>query len=107
VVTNPGTICAEDYLARPATDVVCLVEHPKDLSAFRRLAWTERYQVEHFAALLYDVGPPAEMENYLLEMRDNRIGYCFITDAKLPNPWSRLPHYWEGEVRAAQQINAP
>jgi serine/threonine protein kinase len=107
VVTNPGTVCAEDYLARPATDLVCLVELPKDLGAYRRLAWTERYPVERFAALLYDVGPPREMEGYLLEMRENRIGYCFITDAKLPNPWSRLPNYWEEEVRAVQQVKAP
>ena len=107
VVTNPGTVCAEDYLARPATDLMCLVELPKDLGAYRRLAWTERYPVERFAALLYDVGPPREMEGYLLEMRENRIGYCFITDAKLPNPWSRLPNYWEEEVRAVQQVKAP
>src|SRR5262249_49725447 len=31
VVTNPGTICAEAYLSRPASDVVCLAEAHKGL----------------------------------------------------------------------------
>jgi hypothetical protein len=107
VVSNPGTVCAEDYLDRPAADVVCLLEGAKNLSAYRRPAWTDRYPAERFAALLYDVGPVAQMRGHLLEMQENRIGYCFITDGKLPNPWGQLPRYWEHEVRAVQQLNAP
>jgi hypothetical protein len=38
VMTGPGTTCAEEYLARPAADVVCVVEAAKDASAYRRPA---------------------------------------------------------------------
>jgi hypothetical protein len=34
------------------------------------------------------------------------VGYCYITDGKEPNPWIRLPRYWEAEVEAVQQVNA-
>jgi hypothetical protein len=107
VVTNPGAVCAEEYLARPATDVVCLVEVTKDVSTYQRPGWTADYPAERFAALLYDVRSPAEMKRNILEMGSQKIGNCFITDAPLPNPWGRLPRYWEEEVEVVQQVNAP
>jgi hypothetical protein len=106
VVTNPGTTCAEDFLARPASDVACLAEGNKGLSAYAPPAWTERYAPERFAALLYQIDTPAQMKRAVLGMRDKRIGYCFVTDAMQPNPWGRLPGYWEEEVEAVRQINA-
>ncbi len=106
VVTNPGTVCAEQYLARPASDVVCLVEVTRDFSTYRRPAWAKDYPAERFAALLYEVESPARMKDNVLEMRDRQIGNCFITDAKQPNPWDRLPRYWEEEVEAVQRVNA-
>jgi hypothetical protein len=105
VVTNPGTECAEEYLARPAADVACLVEAPKGFNAYRRPAWANRYPADRFAALLCKTSSPEEMKRAVLEMRDNRIGYCFITDADEPNPWGRLPRYWEAEQEAVRQAN--
>jgi hypothetical protein len=29
-----------------------------------------------------------------------RARYAFITDARMPNPWNRLPTYWDEEVKA-------
>jgi hypothetical protein len=46
------------------------------------------------------------MKDNVQEMRERQIGNCFITDAKLPNPWSRLPRYWDEEVEAVQKVNA-
>jgi serine/threonine protein kinase len=105
VVTNPGTICAEEYFARPAADVVCVVEAAKGFSAYIGPAWADRYPPERFAALLCETDPAARMKKNVLEMRVQRIGYCYITDAKLPNPWDRLPHYWDEEVEAVQQVD--
>src|SRR5262249_51418464 len=45
VVTNPGTLCAEEYLSRPAADVACLAEVTKDFSAYRPPAWADQYPV--------------------------------------------------------------
>jgi hypothetical protein len=107
VITNPGGVCAEDYLARPASDVVCLVEANRDFSTYHRPAWTAEYPPDRIAALLYDVRSRENMTNNVLDMRGQGIGYCFITDARGPNPWNRLPRYWRDEVEAVQQANTP
>ena len=43
--------------------------------------------VDRFAALVCNVGTAGQMKRVVLEMRDNKIGYCFITDAEDPDPW--------------------
>jgi hypothetical protein len=105
VVANPGTECAEEYVARPAADVVCLVEAAKGFSAYQPPAWKDRYPADRFAALLCKIGTPEQMKETVREMRAHRIGYGFITDAEERNPWGRLPRYWEAELEAVQQAN--
>jgi hypothetical protein len=34
-----------------------------------------------------------------------RIGSIYITDQDGPNPWGRLPRYWEAEVEAVHRVN--
>src|SRR5262249_8967027 len=77
VVPNPGTTCAEDYLARPAADVVCVVEAAKGLGSYIAPAWAERYPPERFAALLCETEPAARMKTYVQEMGVQRLGYCY------------------------------
>jgi hypothetical protein len=106
VVTNPGTVCAEEYFARPAADVACLVEVAKDFGAYRCPSWADRYPTDRFAALLCQTGTAEQMQAVAREMADSGIGYCFITDAVEPNPWGRLPVYWDAEVEGERQANA-
>jgi hypothetical protein len=106
VINNPGTTCAEDYLSRPAADVVCLVESGKDFSSFHPPAWASGYRAACFAGLIVKIDDPVRMKHYVLEMVAKRVGYCYITDGQGPNPWDRLPRYWEAEVEAVQQVNA-
>jgi hypothetical protein len=105
VVTNPGTECAEEYVARPASDVVCLVEAAKSLRAYRPPAWTDHYSAERFAALLCKTGTPEQMQQVVGELRTSNIGYCFVTDSDEHSPWDRLPRYWEAEVEAVRQAS--
>jgi serine/threonine protein kinase len=105
VVTNPGTECAEEYLARPATDVACVVEAPKGFSTYSHPAWTNRYPADRFAALLCTVGSPGQMKGVVREVREHNIGYCFVTDGDEADPWGRLPRYWEAEVEAVRQAD--
>jgi serine/threonine protein kinase len=105
VINNPGTTCAEEYLARPVADVVCLIESTRDVDAFQPPAWMSRYKPSQFAGAFPRIDDPEKMKHYLGEMLAKRVGYCYITDGKGSNPWSRLPHYWEAEVEAVQQIN--
>jgi serine/threonine protein kinase len=106
VVSNPGAACAEGYLARPCADVVCLAQPAQDFSHFRPPSWAGGYPASRFAALVYQVGDPGRMRRSLLQMPDTGVGYGYVTDGTGPNPWGRLPRYWEEEVEAVRQVNA-
>jgi hypothetical protein len=105
VVTNPGTLCAEEYLSRPATDVGCLAEVARNLDDYRVPSWAARYRASRFCALIQGVASLDRMKRYVREMPDKKFGYCYITDATGPNPWNRLPSYWEAEVAAVRRVN--
>jgi hypothetical protein len=64
------------------------------------------YRAARFAGSIFKNDDPVRMKHYVLEMVAKRVGYCYITDGKEPNPWNRLPRYWEEEVEAVQQVNA-
>jgi hypothetical protein len=105
VVTNPGTVCAENYLSQPATDVACLFEGPKafDPSAFP--AWVAKYAPAHVAALSYKVGTAKAMRECVRTAAEKKVGACYVTDAEGSNPWDRLPRYWDEEVAAVREAN--
>src|SRR5262249_40350169 len=75
VVTNPGRLCAEEYLSRRAADVACLAEATKDFSAYRPPAWADRYPASRFAALVFGAEAPEQMKRQIREMAENRVGY--------------------------------
>jgi serine/threonine protein kinase len=105
VVTNPGAPCAEEYLSRPATDLGCLAEVSKNFDEYRPPPWADRYPTQRFGALIRGVGSLEQMKKYVRQMPGKKVGYCYITDAKGPNPWDRLPSYWEAEVAAVRRVN--
>jgi hypothetical protein len=105
VVSNPGTTCAEGYLARAAADVICLAESTKKFSEFHPPAWAARYPAGRFAALLHQVADAGQMKRDVLAMAGKRVGYCYVTDGGPPNAWGRLPGYWAEELAAVRQVN--
>jgi hypothetical protein len=105
VVNNPGTSCAEEYLARPAADVVCLAESTKEFGLFRPPGWAADYPASRFAAMLYKVADAGRMRRYVRAMAEKRVGHCYLTDNGKSNPWDRLPGYWEEELAAVREAN--
>ncbi|HZY84319.1 MAG TPA: spherulation-specific family 4 protein [Gemmataceae bacterium] len=106
VVSNPGAVCTEEYLARPTADVACLFETTKELNAYRHPAWASRYPPNRFAALACKVEGVERMKQALNDAVAKKIGYCYVTDGRGDNPWGRLPRYWDDEVAAVRQLNA-
>jgi serine/threonine protein kinase len=105
VVTNPGMICAEEYLARPAADVACLAEVPRDFSAYRPPSWADRYPASRFAALIHGTDAPEKMKSQIRQIAEGNVGYGYVTNGKGANPWERLPPYWEAEAAAVRRLN--
>jgi hypothetical protein len=106
VVTNPGVICAEDYLARPSTDVAIMFENLQGFEAAALPSWARRYPAHRFAALPYAIATPEQMKEVLQQAILKGIGYLYVSDGTGTNPWERLPSYWAAEVEAVERINA-
>jgi hypothetical protein len=105
VVTNPGTICDEEYLAQSVTDVAVVFEVQKGFEGFSLPPWAKRYQARHFAALPYSMATPELMRDTVQQAALKGIGYIYVTDGTGPNPWGRLPLYWEKEVDVVKGVN--
>jgi hypothetical protein len=105
VVTNPGTLCAEEYASRPASDVFCMFESPSGFEHFRLPRWADRYSAGHFAALPHHVPSPEQMRDCIQVAASRGIGLIYVTDAQGPNLWDRLPSYWDAEVEAVRKVN--
>jgi hypothetical protein len=105
VVTNPGTVCDEGYLSRPATDVVCLFENRNSFTADRLPEWSSKYAAEHVAVLPYNVQTAEAMRACLQTAAARNVGYLYVTDDSGRNPWDRLPTWWAEEVEAVGAAN--
>lgn len=105
VVTNPGTVCDEAYLSRPAADSVCVFEGPRAADSLRFPFWTSRYAPSRFTALPYKVADADAMRICIREAVENRVGLLYITDAEGSMPWGRLPRYWDEELEAVAAVN--
>jgi Spherulation-specific family 4 len=107
VVNNPGTMCAPEYVSRPTSDVVCMFERDRAFEEFRPPAWASRFPASRFCVQAYHVDTEAQMKQALRRAAQLRIGYVYITDDQGPNPYDRLPSYWEAEVEAVRRANQP
>jgi transcriptional regulator with XRE-family HTH domain len=107
VVNNPGTSCAAEYVARPTSDVVCLFERDRAFEEFRPPNWASRFPASRFCVQAYHVDTEAQMKRALRRAVQLRVGYVYITDDQGPNPYDRLPSYWDAEVEAIRQVNQP
>ncbi len=105
VVTNPGTVCAEEYLSQPAADIACLFEEPKPFDPSKLPGWVAKYSRDHIAVLPYKVGSAKAMQEVIKLTVEKKIGYCYVNDTEGANPWERLPKYWDEEVAAVSEAN--
>jgi hypothetical protein len=106
VVTNPGTLCSREFFTRPAADLICLFENEKGFDGFTRPAWSEKLPADRFAALPHTAAGAERMRSLIRQAVEKKFGFAYVTDAGLPNPWDRLPTYWDDEVAAIAAANA-
>jgi hypothetical protein len=103
VVGNPGTVCAEEYLSHAAADVVCLTEGS---GLHQHLpSWVDRQGPGRLAVLLYRVQGAGQARQLIQEITQQRLGFVYATDADQPNPWERLPSWWQEEVAAVREAD--
>jgi hypothetical protein len=105
LVTNPGTLCAEGYFAEVPLDSAVVFENAQGFPDFHLPPWAGKYAAPEFSVVPYHVDTPEQMKAILQAAVLKGIGGIYVTDAMLPNPWDRLPAYFEDEVEAVRRLN--
>ncbi len=104
VITNPGILCDEAYLAQAVSNVTCVFVNYQGFEQFELPASFKAYDPSRFAAMPYNIPDAETMRNVVRDAIIKRIGYVYVSDAKPPNQWGKLPAYWEAEVDAVSRL---
>lgn len=96
ITGNAGVNTNAGYM--DAADQLVIFEQSTGYDAWEPSSWVRAFPDDRFCALVYGVSGRTTMEDYVNLARSRNIGYVFITDDVLPNPWDTLPAYWEDEV---------
>jgi Spherulation-specific family 4 len=105
VLNNPGTVCDPAYAARPAADAICLFENERGFDQFQPPVRLTRFPGARFCIQAHNVATEDQMKRAVRQAAQWKIGYVFITDDVGPNPYDRLPSYWDGLVQAVREVN--
>ncbi len=99
VVSNPGTPCDEGYFAKGGPDILCTFENSTPLADFK--GDTIAAPATRRIGLAHSLHPRTKLEPLLDQAENKSLGWVFLTDGIMPNPWDRLPSFWDmlvGEV---------
>ena len=94
VVVNPGTHIAEAYLSAPAADVAVIFENESGWTNYVADGYVAGLPPSRFAALPFAVPDAAGMESAVDLAVQRNVGWIYVTDDDLPNPWDAIPPYW-------------
>lgn len=113
VVNNPGTSTLPSYLfyngARVA-DVICIFESSGSAALqWSKDAWTASYPRSNFYLLAYNTAN-VNVNNFdygdiIDRAYQQNVGWVYVTDDNLPNPWDTIATYFSNEVNYIAQYN--
>jgi hypothetical protein len=104
VITNPGVLCDAMYLALAVSNVTCVFVNFQGFDQFELPPTLKVYDPSRFAALPYNISNAETMRTMVKDAIIKRIGYLYVSDAKPPILWDRLPVYWDEEVDAVARL---
>jgi hypothetical protein len=97
VIINPGTHMPEQFLT--VCDIAVIYEDPAiSWNAYIVASYVKRYACGRFAAMLHS--DRSLFYAYIAKTRAANIGWLYVTDDRMPDPWDTIPTYWRSFVRA-------
>lgn len=98
LVSNPGTDCDPELYQQTPIDAFCRSEGKK-------VHWAEGEKLagDREVILVYGIGKAEQMQQIVEEAKKRKVGYLFVTEDVLPNPWDSLPTYWDAELTSVQK----
>ena len=110
VVGNPGMAAPEALLrdgAKGGADVLVTFENRAASYAGAKPApYVTRHPASRFAHILIETGDQFDVRAALALAGTRRAGFFYATDDLLPNPYDRLPAYWDALGDAIRATNA-
>jgi chitodextrinase len=97
-VDNPGTDVPQCY--ENSADVLLTFEGSyASYTSYAPSSWESGYDPHKFMNLIYSTSS-TQMANAITLSKNNGVGYVYVTDGALSNPWNVLPSYWSSELAA-------
>lgn len=98
VIVNPGCPIAEEYLRQRAADTAVIFENQRGWSSYVPDAYVSNYPARCFSALVHSCADTETMRRNVDLSAHRNIGWIYVTDDILPNPWDTLPPYWSALI---------
>jgi hypothetical protein len=99
IISNPGSMCDEEYFVQSVADVICVFANFQGFTQFDLPPLLKQFSPTRFAALVYNVPTTAAMRTMVKDAISKRVGYLYVGDSpQAANPYSKLPAYWEDLV---------
>ena len=98
-VGNPGTSTLPSFIG--TVDNIIIYERAGVPNIFSFDEWISKYPEDNFSVLSYDV--PTLDTDYVVEAT-NHVGYLYLTNDVLNNPWDSLPPYLKDMVLVLDSI---
>jgi Spherulation-specific family 4/PEP-CTERM motif len=106
IVGNPGTSTPAAYL-NVADTLVTFESGAASYAGAATEPWMGTAAPQRQANLLYNVSSEAAMRALVQQAAQRNVGYLYVTNDVLPNPWDQLPSYWLAEVAAISAVPEP
>lgn len=104
VVLNCGTVPDETY-ANIGSSIICMYEQApsaEPLESWKPPSWADHSVRERTLVLAHSTNR-RDWETAFKGLGDQDVGWVYITDGVLPNPWDKLPPYFEELVERVRQ----
>jgi hypothetical protein len=96
-VLNPGVYPDEGYTKY--SDVILTFEGT--YQSYQTLpipSWSNNYDKNKFMHLIYNTAGTTNMDKVITLASNRNVGYLYVTNDNIPNPWDTLPSYFQEEL---------
>lgn len=93
------------YTNSPFDNLVFYEGYPPNWESFQQIDATLKLSSSLNSAIVHTVPDAATMRKYIDMAFQRNVGYIFVTDDIMPNPYDSIPSYWQEEVDYIKSLN--